>query len=206
MRGPNQTHGGAQTYVEKTRTYNPEARGQLAKCLAKWPIASRNVSDAPNVQVVVKGQTVDPKPPLASQPALRDLTISGVNVSSVTGGSAARGATVSVSSETKSAARPSVVETLKMLDILVCSVKGNFNERSVKLSYKGKDVTLRRIPDKEGRLQDSVAVCANDDIKNLLIDELFKHDLTFLDLVTDLEPKDATGSSGIFSFFNSLWS
>lgn len=213
MRGVNQTHNGGQTYVQKSNRTSLAATGQVARSFAKWSTSGRDVSRAAHVDVVVKGPEVGSKRPLLpsgferpvlplldSQPALRNE--SGVNASCATSDGAAREATASASSETKSAVRPSVEKTLENLGVKVLFVKRSNFECNVKLSYKGSNVILKQ---NAGNLN-SVVVRGTEDIKTQLRDVLYNHKLTFLDLVMVLKPKDAPESGGIFGLLSSLWS
>ena len=210
MRGVNRTHNGGQTYVQKTNPNSRAATGQVAKSFAKWSTSGRDVSRAAHVEVVDRGPEVGSNRPLVpsgfERPVLPLLdsqpAVSGVNASCATSDDAARGATASASSETKSAVRPSVEETLENIGVKVLFVKRSNTECNVKLSYKGSNVTLRQ---DAGNLK-SVGVRGIEDIKTQLSDVLYKNKLTFLDLVTDLKPKDAPESGGIFSLLSSLWS
>ena len=224
MRGVNGTDSGGQTHVQKIQSDKSTTGGAITQKTgaARMTFGRHVAGSEANVQVINKcrgrqngpNYTMLPAPllpsspvrALDSNPAVRDPRLSVCNSNHSTAEDIARGATASASSETKSATRPSVAETLKTLGVSVVSVKANTNERCVTLSYEGKNVILRQNVNDEGKFTNSVGVRANDANREKLLNELGNHKLTFLDLVTKLKPEDAPASGGFFSIISSLWS
>ena len=185
------------TYIDKSSPKSDKSPRDIVKATRIGP----NYSLMPE-----KFPATDTAHASNSRPEVRDSCADVSNPSAGPSENIASGAAAFASSETKSATRPSVVESLKTLGISLVFVKHNPNERQVRLCFEGKNVTLRQVLNREGKFPNSVGVLARGDDGRKLENKLREQNLTFLDLMKKLKPQDTPESGGLLGFISSLWS